>query len=149
MNEITCQHSWNSKPREKCLFYWLLLILKRIWIHAIFLFANVSRKWKWICNVRKQVSNCLWMAPWGQKRGVIKGSPRGHQGVTEPRGTRRTWGNRCAHRLGHSDGFRCVCACVCQIHETAPLNVCIYSNKAIQMVIRYGIFQYVTKLQCT
>ena len=91
--------------------------------------------------MRKQVSNCLWMAPWGQKRGVIKGSPRGHQGVTEPRGTRRTWGNRCAHRLGHSDGFRCVCACVCQIHETAPLNVCIYSNKAIQMVIRYGIFQ--------
>ena len=81
--------------------------------------------------------------------GTMGTEARGHQGVTEPRGTRRTWGNRCAHRLGHSDGFRCVCACVCQIHETAPLNVCIYSNKAIQMVIRYGIFQYVTELQCT
>lgn len=78
-----------------------------------------------------------------------QGVTEGHRGVTEPRGTRITWGNKCAHRLGHSDGIKCVCAYVCQIHETAHLNVCIYSNKAIQMVINYGIFQYVTKLQCT
>ena len=86
--------------------------------------------------MRKQVSNCLWMGPWGQGQGVAKGSPRG---------TRRTWGDRPAHSLGHSDDFECVCTCVCPMPQTAHKCVHLYSNKAVKVVIKYRISQYITK----
>ena len=74
MRLLASTHGTLSLEKNVYFTIWLLLILKRIRIHTIFLLTDDSRKRKWICKVRMQVSNCLWMAPWGQNQGVTEGS---------------------------------------------------------------------------
>lgn len=110
-------------------------IKKGLGILAVFLFTDISSKLKGgsITWESRPVTACGW-GPGGRTKG-------------SPRGTRRTRGDRPALRLGHSDDFKCVCTCVCQMPQAAHKCGHLYSNKAVEMVIEHRISQYVTKLQ--